>query len=150
MSSHAGKTTFFIKNTSNITPKILPKSVQNTSKMVQKSWFGGVLGPCGGVLEPSGPENPPGCILVCENHVRGSALGDVFWYNSGVFFVFFCCLSVVAPKTVFYGFLCDFELIFDSISGVFWSKVEVVFFATLSSKTTIFKVPGLLFFSVFF
>ena len=68
-----------------------------------------------------------------------------------VFFcVFFCCLFVLAPRTVFYGFLCDFELIFDSISWVFWSKVEVVFFATLPSKTMIFKVPGLLFFSVFF
>ena len=89
MSSHAGKTTFFIKNTSKIIPKILPKSVQNTSKMVRKSWFGGVLGPCGGVLEPSGPENPPGCILGCENHVRGSPLGDAFWYNSGVFLCFF-------------------------------------------------------------
>ena len=89
MSSHAGKTTFFIKNTSKIIPKILPKSVQNTSKMVPKSWFGGVLGPCGGVLEPSGPENPPGCILGCENHVRGSPLGDVFLYNSNVFLCFF-------------------------------------------------------------
>ena len=68
----------------------------------------------------------------------------------GVFCVFFCCLFVLAPRTVFYRFLCDFELIFDSISGVFWSKVEVVFFATLLSKTMIFKVPGLLFFSVFF
>ena len=89
MSSHAGKTTFFTKNTSKIIPKILPKSVQNTSKMVPKSRFGGVLGPCGGVLEPSGPENPPGCILGCENHVRGSPLGDAFWYNSGVFLCFF-------------------------------------------------------------
>ena len=151
MSSHAGKTTFFIKNTSRFIPKILPKSVQNTSKMVPKSWFGGVLGPCGGVLEPSGPENPPGCILGCENHVRGSPLGDAFWYNSWCFFVFFfCCLFVLAPRTVFYGFLCDFELIFDSISWVFCSKVEVVFFASLPSKTMIFKVPGLLFFSVFF
>ena len=68
-----------------------------------------------------------------------------------VFFcVFFCCLFVLAPRTVFYRFLCDFELIFDSISWVFCSKVEVVFFATLPSKTMIFKVPGLLFFSVFF
>ena len=68
-----------------------------------------------------------------------------------VFFcVFFCCLFVLAPRTEFYRFLCDFELIFDSISWVFCSKVEVVFFTTLSSKTTIFKVPGLLFFSVFF
>ena len=149
MSSHAGKTTFFIKNTSKIIPKILLKSVQNTSKMVPKSWFGGVLGPCGGVLEPSGPENPPDvffCVfkklrkhkiadrvlqnwvpmqvkllfskglpktqkttknnktrklsshagktsffefLGCENHVRGSPLGDAFWYNSGVFLCFF-------------------------------------------------------------
>ena len=64
--------------------------------------------------------------------------------------VFFCCLFVLAARTVFYGFLCDFELIFDSISWVFCSKVEVVFFTTLPSKTTIFKVPGLLFFSVFF
>ena len=149
MSSHAGKTTFFIKSTSNITPKILPKSVQNTSKMVPKSWFGGVLGPCGGVLEPSGPESPPGCILGCENHVRGSPLGDAFWYNSGVFLCFFCCLFVLAPRTVFYGFLCDFGLIFDSISWVFWRNVEIVFFATLLSKTMIFQVPGLLFFSVF-
>jgi len=36
MSSHAGKTTFFIKNTSKIIPKILAKSVQNTSKMEPK------------------------------------------------------------------------------------------------------------------
>ena len=36
MTSHAGKTTFFIKRTSRITPKLLPKSVQNTSKMEQK------------------------------------------------------------------------------------------------------------------
>ena len=36
MSSHAGKTTFFIKRTSRITPKLLPKSVQNTSKMEPK------------------------------------------------------------------------------------------------------------------
>ena len=68
-----------------------------------------------------------------------------------VFFcVFFCCFFVLAPRTEFYRFLCDFELISDSISGVFWSKVEVVFFATLPSKTMIFNVPGLLFFSVFF
>ena len=68
-----------------------------------------------------------------------------------VFFcVFFCCFFVLAPRTEFYRFLCDFELIFDSISWVFCSKVEVVFFATLPSKTMIFKVPGLLFFSVFF
>ena len=39
---------------------------------------------------------------------------------------------------------------FDSISWVFCSKVEVVFFTTLPSKTMIFKVPGLLFFRVFF
>ena len=66
-----------------------------------------------------------------------------------VFCVFFCCLFVLAPGTVFYRFLCDFEDIFGSISGVFWSKVEVVFFATLLSKTMIFKVPGLLLFSIF-
>ena len=36
MSSHAGKTAFFIKNTSNIIPKILPTSIQNTSKMEPK------------------------------------------------------------------------------------------------------------------
>ena len=78
-------------------------------------------------------------------------LGGCFLVQFVVFFcVFFCCLFVLAPRTVFYGFLCDFELIFDSISWVFCSKVEVVFFATLASKTMIFKVPGLLFFSVFF
>ena len=78
-------------------------------------------------------------------------LGGCFLVQFVVFFcVFFCCLFVLAPRTVFYGFLCDFELIFDSISWVFCSKVEVVFFATLLSKTMIFKVPGLLFFSVFF
>ena len=102
MSSHAGKTTFFIKNTSKIIPTILPKSFQNTSKMVPKSWFGGVLGPCGGVLEPSGPENPPGCILRCENHVRGSPLGDAFWYNSSCFFVFlFVVFSSLRPERYF-------------------------------------------------
>ena len=36
MSSHANKTTFFIKSTSRITPKLLPKSFQNTSKMEPK------------------------------------------------------------------------------------------------------------------
>ena len=36
MSSHAGKTTFFIKNTSRIMPKMLPKVFQNTSKMEPK------------------------------------------------------------------------------------------------------------------
>ena len=36
MSSHAGKTTFYIKNTSRIIPKMLPKVVQNTSKMEPK------------------------------------------------------------------------------------------------------------------
>ena len=78
-------------------------------------------------------------------------LGGCFLGQLWCFFVcFFCCLFVLAPRTVFYGFLCDFELIFDSISWVFCSKVEVVFFATLLSKTMIFKVPGLLFFSVFF
>ena len=37
MSSHAGKTTFFIKNTSKFIPKIPPKTVQNTSKMEPKT-----------------------------------------------------------------------------------------------------------------
>ena len=27
--------------------------------------------------------------FLCENHVRGSPLGDAFWYNSGVFLCFF-------------------------------------------------------------
>ena len=36
MRSHASKTTFFIKRTSRITPKLLPKSFQNTSKMEPK------------------------------------------------------------------------------------------------------------------
>ena len=88
-------------------------------------------------------------FLGCENHVRGSPLGMLFGTIPVFFCVFFCCLFVLAPRTVFYGFLCDFELIFDSISCFFCSKVEVVFFATLPSKTMIFKVPGLLFVSVF-
>ena len=37
MRSHAGKTAFFIKNTSKIIPKILLKAVQNTSKMEPKT-----------------------------------------------------------------------------------------------------------------
>ena len=37
MSSHAGKTTFFIKSTSRIVPKMLQKSVPNTSKMEPKT-----------------------------------------------------------------------------------------------------------------
>ena len=37
MSSHAGKTTFFLKSTSRIIPKMLQKSVQNTSKMEPKT-----------------------------------------------------------------------------------------------------------------
>ena len=76
---------FFLKICTRKRRQIRPDGTQ----MSKKSWFGGVLGPCGGVLEPSGPENPPGCILRCENHVRGSPLGDTFWYNSGVFWCFF-------------------------------------------------------------
>ena len=124
MSSHAGKTTFFIKNTSKIIPKILPKSVQNTSKMVPKSWFGGVLGPCGGVLEPSGPENPPGCILGCENHVRGSPLGDAFWYNSWCFLCFFFVVfSSLRPERYFidfYAILSLFSTQFLEFFGARW------------------------------
>ena len=37
MNSHAGKTAFFIKNTSKIIPNILLKTVQNTSKMEPKT-----------------------------------------------------------------------------------------------------------------
>ena len=76
---------FFLKICTRKRGQIRPDGTQ----MSKKSWFGGVLGPCGGVLEPSGPENPPGCILGCENHVRGSPLGDAFWYNSRVFLCFF-------------------------------------------------------------
>ena len=76
---------FFLKICTRKRRQIRPDGTQ----MSKKSWFGGVLGPCGGVLEPSGPENPPGCILGCENHVRGSPLGDVFWYNSWCFLCFF-------------------------------------------------------------
>jgi len=76
MSSHAGKTTFFIKNTSKIIPTILAKSVQNTSKIVPKSWFGGVLGPCGGVLEPSGPENPPDVFFCVFKKLRKHKIAD--------------------------------------------------------------------------
>ena len=54
-------------------------------------------------------------------------LGGCFLVQFVLFLCFFCCLFVLAPGTVFYRFLCDFEHIFDSISGVFWSKMEVVF-----------------------
>ena len=119
--------------------------------MVPKSWFGGVLRPCGGVLEPSGPENSTGCILGCENHVRGSPLGDVFWYNSWCFFVlFFVVFSSLRPERYFIDFYAILSLFSTPFLEVFCNKVEVVFFATLPSKTMIFKVPGLLFFSVFF
>ena len=77
-------------------------------------------------------------------------LGGCFLAQFVLFFVFFFCLFVLEPGTLFYRFLCDFDHLFDSISGVCWSKVEVVFFPTVLSKTMIFKVPGLLFFSVFF
>ena len=73
--------------------------------MVPKSWFGGVLGPYGEVLEPSGPENPTGCILGCEKHVRGSPLGDAFWYKSGVFLCFFFVVfSSLRPERNFIDF----------------------------------------------
>ena len=55
-----------------------------TNHGLEASW-----GRVWGVLEPGWPKNPPGCILGCENHVRGSPLGDAFWYNSGVFLCFF-------------------------------------------------------------
>ena len=66
------------------------------------------------------------------------------------FYVFFCCLFVLAPRTVFYGFLCDFELIFDSISGVFCSKVEVVFFATTPKQNHDFQGSRASIFQCFF
>ena len=69
--------------------------------MSKTSWFGGVLGPCVGVLEPSRPKNSPGCILGRETHVRRSPSGDVFWYNLCCFLLFFYCLFVSASTTVF-------------------------------------------------
>ena len=51
------------------------------TQMSKRSWFGGVLGPCVGVLEPSGPKNPPGCILGRETtfvaHPRGLVFGTI-------------------------------------------------------------------------
>ena len=133
MSSHAGKTTFFIKNTSKIIPKILAKSVQNTSKMVPKSWFGGVLGPCGGVLEPSGPENPPGCILGCENHVRGLPLGHVF--VSAICVVFCVCFFVVFSSLLAEWYFIDFYAVFKIFSAPFLKFLEQ------GGSTVVFLLP---------
>ena len=83
------------------------------TQLSQSSWFGGVLGPCGGVLEPSGPKGPPGCILGCENHVRGPLFGNVFWYCLRCFF-FFVLLS--SRHCIQNGILlCHFEHIFNYI-----------------------------------
>ena len=137
---------FFLKICTRKRRQIRPDGTQ----MSKKSWFGGVLEPCGGVLEPSGPENPPGCILGCENHVRGSPLGDAFWYNSGVFLCFFLLSFRPCAQDgillIFMRFLVYFRLHFLS----FLEQGRSSFFATLPSETMIFKVPGLLFFSVFF
>ena len=150
MSSHAGKTTFFTKNTSKIIPKILPKSVQNTSKMVPKSWFGGVLGPCGGVLEPSGPENPPGCILGCENHVRGSPLGDAFWYNSWCFFVFFFVVfSSLRPERYFMDFYAILSLFSTPFLEFFAARWKQSFLQPFQAKPRFSRFQGF-YFSVFF
>ena len=90
-------------------------------------------------------------FLGCENHVRGSPLGDAFWYNSWCFFVFFFVVfSSLRPERYFMDFYAILSLFSTPFLEFFCSKVEVVFFATLPSKTMIFKVPGLLFFSVFF
>ena len=98
---------FFLKICTRKRRQIRPDGTQ----MSKKSWFGGVLGPCGGVLEPSGPENPPGCILGCENHVRGSPLGDAFWYNSWCFFVFFFVVfSSLRPERYFMDFYAILSL----------------------------------------
>ena len=89
-------------------------------------------------------------FLGCENHVRGSPSGDAFWYNSGVFLCFFlfsfrpCAQDGIL--LIFMRFLVYFRLHFLS----FLEQGRSSFFATLPSETMIFKVPGLLFFSVFF
>ena len=89
-------------------------------------------------------------FLGYENHVRGSPSGDAFWYNSGVFLCFFlfsfrpCAQDGIL--LIFMRFLVYFRLHFLS----FLEQGRSSFFATLPSETMIFKVPGLLFFSVFF
>ena len=150
MSSHAGKTTFFIQNTAKIIPKIVPTSIQNTSKMVPKSWFGSVLGLCGRVLEPSGPENPPGCILGCENHVRGSPLGDVFWYNSGVFLCFcFVVFSSWRPERYFIDFYAILSLFSTPILEFFGARWKQSFLQPFQAKPCFSRFQGF-YFSMFF
>ena len=58
MSSHAGKTAFFIKNTSKIIPKNLPKSVQNTSKMEPKTVPKRSRTPSEKYVAPTSPKSP--------------------------------------------------------------------------------------------
>ena len=86
------------------------------TQMSNKSWFGGVLGRCLGVLEPSGPANPPRCILGCENHVRGSPLGDAFWYNSCCFL---CVFFVVFSSLLAEWYFIDFYAVFKTFSAPF-------------------------------
>ena len=135
-------------------PKLYQKSLQNRSKILQNGakivvWR--CLRTVWGGLGAQRARKPTRMHFRMRKPRSWLTLGGCFLVQFVVFFcVFFCCLFVLAPRTVFYGFLGDFELIFDSISWVFCSKVEVVFFASILSKTMIFKVPGLLFFSVFF
>ena len=55
---------------------------------------------CGG-LGAQRAQKPARMQFWTENHVRGSPSGDVFWYKLGFVFVLFCCLLVIATRTVF-------------------------------------------------
>ena len=78
-------------------------------------------------------------------------LGGCFLVQFVVFFcVFFCCLFVLAPRTVFYGFLCDFELIFDSISWVFLQQGGSSLFCNPSKQNHDFQGSRASIFQCFF
>ena len=103
---------------------------------------------CGGSWSPAGPKTHPDSFYDAETtfvaHPRGISLAQFVLF---LFFVF--CLFVIATRTVFYRFVGYFEDIVDAICGVFWSKVEVAFLATLLREIMIFKLPGPPFFIVF-
>ena len=89
--------------------KILPKWCQNRG--LEVSW-----GRVGGSWSPAGPKTHPDAFQDAKTTFVAHPWGMLFGTILVFFCVFFCCLFVLAPRTVFYGFLCDFELIFDSIS----------------------------------
>ena len=101
LSSHAGKTTFFIKNTSEIIPKILPKTVQNTSKIEPKRVPKQFRTPSRKYAAPTSLKSPKRAqkmtskrSLISEKHILGSLF---FSSKKGQFSEAFFSLFLLSP-----------------------------------------------------